>query len=123
MRTMRTCAHAGNALTFGTLLLAAASVMATCVRAAAVCPFEAVRIRSVRSGEPSTVVLQRTLDNDGVGALYTGLAPILLKEVRTRVCVRMHVYAHGALYTGLAPILLKEDRRPSRTHGSLCILV
>jgi len=80
-RLLRDLAGPGNALTFGTLLLAAASVMATCVRATAVCPFEAVRIRSVRSGEPSSVVLQRTLDNDGVGALYTGLAPILLKEV------------------------------------------
>ena len=42
-----------------TPLLALASVLATCVCATALCPFEAVGILSVRAGESSAAALHR----------------------------------------------------------------
>ena len=80
-RQATTIAGPGNALFFGTPLLAISSVFATALCATAVCPFEAVRILSVRTGEPSYTVLQNQIQTEGFSSLYRGLPPILLKEV------------------------------------------
>ena len=55
--------------------------MATGICACAVCPFEAVRILSVQSGQPGTVVLREVLAAEGPAGLFRGLPPLLLKEV------------------------------------------
>ena len=71
----------GNALFFSTPLLALSSVGATALCAAAVCPFEAVRILSVTTGKSSSEVLRQQIEAEGFASLYRGLPPILLKEV------------------------------------------
>ena len=80
-RVLRTAAGPGNALLYASPLLALASVMATGICACAVCPFEAVRILSVQSGQPGTVVLREVLAAEGPAGLFRGLPPLLLKEV------------------------------------------
>lgn len=56
-------------------------MLATALCATAVCPFEAVRIISVRTGASSIDALRQQVSEDGVASLYRGLGPILLKEV------------------------------------------
>lgn len=80
-RVATSFAGPGNALFFSTPLLALSSVGATALCACAVCPFEAVRILSVRTGESSADVLRAQLEGEGFASLYRGLPPILLKEV------------------------------------------
>ena len=80
-RELRQAAGPGNALLYGAPLVALASVGATALCALAVCPFEAVRIGSVRSGKPGLEVLSEMLAAEGVAGLYAGLPAILLKEV------------------------------------------
>ena len=80
-RAINEAAGAGNALFFSTPLLALASACATAICAAAVCPFEAARISAVRSGTSSLAALRQIVAEEGFGALYRGLGPIVLKEV------------------------------------------
>ena len=80
-RELRGAAGPGNALLYGAPLVALASMGATALCSLAVCPFEAVRVSSVRSGKPGLTVLSEVLEAEGVGGLYAGLPAILLKEV------------------------------------------
>lgn len=80
-RLLRGAAGPGNALLYGSPLLALASVGATGLCATAICPFETVRVQSVRTGRPGLEVLREALAAEGVRGLFRGLPPILLKEV------------------------------------------
>lgn len=79
--TFRTAAGPGNALLYASPLLALSSVFATGLCATAVCPFEAVRIQSVQSGQPGSETLREILRAEGLAGLFRGIAPLLLKEV------------------------------------------
>ena len=88
----------GNALFFSTGLLALSSVCATALCATAVCPFEAVRILSVRTGEPSVDVLRQQLQGpEGLASLYR--AVVVISVV---VCTALVAHALAAPYCDLA---------------------
>lgn len=80
-RALRSATGPGIALLFGPPLLIAASAAATVICTIAVCPFEAVRVQSVKSGKAGLDVLKEILEVEGIASLYRGIAPILLKEV------------------------------------------
>jgi len=80
-RIIFTFAGEGNSLFFNSPLIALSSVFATAVCATAVCPFEAVRIMSVRSGASSVESFRKQVASDGFASLFRGLPAILLKEI------------------------------------------
>lgn len=80
-RALRSAAGPGIALLFGPPLLIGASAGATAICATALCPFEAVRVKSVESGKTGRQALQEILAKDGIGGLFRGFVPILAKEI------------------------------------------
>ena len=107
-RAVAEVAGAGNALFFATPLLALASVLATCVCATALCPFEAVRILSVRAGESSAAALQAQVEAEGPLSLFRGLPALLIKEVPFVVTKFIVFDRVSALILATAPELCEQ---------------
>lgn len=80
-RAIRSAAGPGNALLFSTPYLILASVVATTLCATAICPFESIRILSVRTGESSQEVARRIFKEKQALQLFTGFPSLLLKEI------------------------------------------
>ena len=107
-RAVAEAAGAGNALFFATPLLALASVLATCVCATALCPFEAVRILSVRAGESSSAALRAQIAAEGALSLFRGLPALLIKEVPFVVTKFIVFDRVSALLLASAPELCEQ---------------
>lgn len=80
-RLVRGAAGPGNSLLFSVPLLGIATVMATAFVACALCPFEAVRVNSVRSGKSSLETFRAVLARGGPMALFEALPASVCKEV------------------------------------------
>ena len=85
-RLLRGVLGAGNGLLLNTPILILSSAAAVAICTVAVCPFEAVRIRSVSaSGGGAPKSAQECFDEiyaeGGAAGFFAGLGPILLKEV------------------------------------------
>ena len=84
-RTFFALAGPSNALAFRVPLVLLAAVPATVVACIGVCPAEAVRIRMVARGDAfapgGAAACARIVDEDGVGKLFEGLGPLLVRQI------------------------------------------
>ena len=123
-RLLRGVLGAGNGLLLNTPILILSSAAAVAICTVAVCPFEAVRIRSVSaSGGGAPKSAQECFDEiyaeGGAAGFFAGLGPILLKEAPFFI-TKFVVYDAMSTYLLSAPSPLARLRAARRRLPPPC---